>query len=114
MRLVKRSRRFGKQEIAAAEMAEETNCLREKPCVLLIISLLLTASRRNHPSADHNATSVRPSPTEIKRADSVEIDSEGVPNKFMKVRSEFAAPDAEDTLPKNLVPKNGLFRYNFS
>src|SRR5437016_4575970 len=30
----------------------------------------------------------------------------------MKVRSEFSCgSDAEDTLPKNLVPKSGFFRY---
>src|ERR1700694_3197301 len=82
-RPAKRFRPFGKQETAAAEIAEETNCLREKPCVLLIVPLLPAASwpqvnaapstaetqltaARSHPDANHNPTDVRQSSNEIK------------------------------------------------
>ena len=42
-RPVKKCRPFGKHETAAAETAEDTNCRREKPCVLLIAVSLLAA-----------------------------------------------------------------------
>jgi hypothetical protein len=48
-------RSFGKQDIAAAEIAEETNCLREKPWLLLIVPSLLYSLRHSPAAAGQYA-----------------------------------------------------------
>src|SRR2546423_2433822 len=124
---VKGSRPLGKHEIAAAEIVEETNCRREKLCVLLIVSLLLAAPPRNHPNADHNSTGLRQSQLKSrKKVDSLENDWPELLKRFAKDICHAAHPHGclvHDELlpcascstpwPKNLVPKNGLFRYTF-
>src|SRR5882724_3785423 len=55
VRALRSSRPGRKQETVAEESAEEMNCLREKPGVLLMVSLLLAGLRGNLPSTNHSA-----------------------------------------------------------
>jgi len=55
-RAAKSARPGCQEEIVVAETAEDTNCLREKLCFLLMVSFLLAAAERSLPRANHNAT----------------------------------------------------------
>src|SRR5207249_10053417 len=54
-RTAKSARPGCQEEIVAAETAEDTNCLREKLCFLLMVSFLLAAAERSLQRGNHNA-----------------------------------------------------------
>src|SRR5436853_6925854 len=55
-RAAKTARPGCQEEIVAAETTEETNCLREKLCFLLMVYFLLAAAQSSLPRANHNET----------------------------------------------------------